>query len=163
MTKANLQNQDKLSFDLASELFTYHPQTGHITWKINRGTSIKAGDRVGGINKVSLYVVLNLNGTIYHAHRLAWLLHYGEWPKGLLDHRNGIKSDNRITNLRECTQQQNMWNKKTYANNKTGYKGVSFHKASGKFRAQIKVADKHISLGYHSTPCLLYTSPSPRD
>ena len=36
--------------------------------------------------------------------------------------------------------------------NKTGYKGVSFHKASGKFRAQIKVADKHISLGYHSTP-----------
>lgn len=44
----------------------------------------------------------------FYTHRLAWRLYYGEWPKGEINHKNGIKYDNRIDNLEDITHKENM-------------------------------------------------------
>ena len=56
----------------------------------------------------------------------------------LIDHIDGDASNNRINNLRPCEAKQNMQNSKIRSDNKTGVKGVSWHKSSGKYRAQFK-------------------------
>jgi hypothetical protein len=81
------------------------------------------------------------------AHRIAWLLYYGKWPKDQIDHINGDKSDNRIVNLREATNSQNGKNLKLSINNKTGVTGVAFDRQTQKWRAYIRVNFKMINLG----------------
>jgi hypothetical protein len=56
------------------------------------------------------YLRITVLGKSYYAHRLAWFYMNGEWPDQI-DHINGIKSDNRIENLRNVTVQQNNQNK----------------------------------------------------
>lgn len=74
-------------------------------------------------------------------------------PDGLNgDHVNGNSLDNREENLRLATSAQNAWNRDKYKNNTTGYKGVTWDKGRGKFRAQIRVHGKHIHLGWFDDP-----------
>lgn len=69
-------------------------------------------------------------------------------PDGMdVDHRWGDTLDNRKENLRICTRQQNSCNK-AQVNNTSGFKGVSWHKARNKWRAQIKLNQRQIHLGY---------------
>ena len=83
------------------------------------------------------------------AHRVVWLIHYGRWPADQVDDINGIKTDNRIENLREATRSENLRNTSAYSNNTSGYKGVSFHKSNGKWRAIITLNGKrHQSKGF---------------
>lgn len=70
----------------------------------------------------------------------------------LVDHWNGNTLDNRRGNLRLATFSQNAQNAKLYKTSKTGYKGVHFHKTSGRWRASITKNYKEISLGYFDTP-----------
>lgn len=66
-------------------------------------------------------------------------------PDGLeVDHRDGNKLNNQSSNLRVCTQSENQHNRTKYANNKTGFKGVYWHKKSNKFQTQIKSNNKII-------------------
>lgn len=61
-------------------------------------------------------------------------------PKGkLTDHINRDKLDNRKVNLRTANYKENIVNRGPHSNNKLGVKGVSFHKSTGKYRAQISV------------------------
>lgn len=83
------------------------------------------------------YVVVHVFGEKFLAHRLAWFYVHGKWPVGDLDHKNTIKNDNSFENLREATHTQNMQNTSLSKRNKTGVKGVSFHKASGKYQAEV--------------------------
>ena len=70
-------------------------------------------------------------------------------PVGMqTDHINGNKLDNRAANLRVCTHQQNQFNKAAQVNNVSGYKGVSWNKWAGKWRASIGYNKKQIHLGY---------------
>lgn len=68
-----------------------------------------------------------------------------------VDHRNGDGLDNRRSNLRKATAAQNTWNRRLSSNNRTGYKGVQFYPNKGRWRAQIRVNRRQISLGYHDT------------
>jgi hypothetical protein len=69
-----------------------------------------------------------------------------------VDHKNRNGLDNRRENLRECTVSQNAANKEVSKNNKTGYKGVSLIRKTGKYVAQIRHNGKKIRLGQYDTP-----------
>lgn len=83
----------------------------------------------------------------WQAHRIAWALHTGAWPKDQIDHINGIKTDNRACNLREATNSQNGKNLGLSKANKSGVKGISFEKYTEKWKASIRVNGKSISIG----------------
>ena len=75
----------------------------------------------------------------------------GAWPDGEIDHINGGKTDNRLTNLREATASQNQFNRGRPASNTSGFKGVSLGKASKNYRARIVVRGTTHDLGYHAS------------
>ena len=64
------------------------------------------------------------------------------------DHINGNKLDNRLCNLRIATRDQNMYNKRAYKNNTSGYKGVCWKKENERWVAQINIGRKRVCLGY---------------
>ena len=89
-------------------------------------------------DKYGCYWQVMLKKKLYLAHRVVWYLHHGEWPSGEIDHINGDTTDNRVSNLRDVTKSVNIKNKAKQSNNKSGFTGVYFETASGKYRAQIK-------------------------
>ena len=97
------------------------------------------------------YFVICILGQTYLAHRIAWCLLHGEWPKNQLDHINGDRIDNRLVNLREANNLENCRNSGIRITNTSGFKGVGYHKASGKWRAQISINGKRICLGLYIT------------
>lgn len=104
-----------------------------------------------GVSAAHGYLHVKLHGKKYMAHRLAWLLHTGSRPSQQLDHINGVRDDNRIDNLRECTPAENQQNLTKYKNNSSGVQGVCWHKRDEKWMARINVDGKCINLGYFNT------------
>ena len=103
------------------------------------------------------YLSTSVNGKIEGVHRIVWKMFNGEIPDGLsVDHINGITWDNHIENLRVCTHQQNHFNRGKQANNKSGYKGVCWHKQKGKWVAQIKIEGRNKFLGFFDNPETAY-------
>jgi hypothetical protein len=87
----------------------------------------------------------------YLVHRVIWKMHKGCDPTELIDHANCDKRDNRIENLREATLAQNACNQTPRADNKSGFKGVSFHSQRRKWRAYISSNGRQRSLGLFDT------------
>jgi hypothetical protein len=86
-----------------------------------------------------------VDGVRYYAHRLAVFYMTGEWPDQV-DHKNG--GDNSASNLRACTQSQNLANRGMNKNNTSGYKGVSFDRKKGRYCAYLTVNLRRRFLGY---------------
>ncbi|AVX04196.1 hypothetical protein MXMO3_01670 [Maritalea myrionectae] len=135
------------------ELFSiikYDPETGILTWAQDRGSNARKGQKIGSQTEYG-YVVFVINGRRYRAHRIAFLYMTGRWPAECVDHINGIRHDNRWENLREASKAENCRNASKRRDNSSGYKGVSHHKATGKFQAQIRVNKKNTNLGIFPT------------
>lgn len=99
-----------LTADRLRELLDYNPDTGVFTW---RKTSGRAGaGSVAGRSHHQGYCQIGVDGYRHSAHRLAWLHFYGEWPKAEIDHINGLRSDNRIANLRDVPLRVNQQNRR---------------------------------------------------
>ncbi len=133
------------------ELLVYEPDTGIFRRRTdvicgNKRVRLKAGDIAGGKTKKG-YIHITVDGHRAYAHRLAWLYVHGEWPAQHIDHINGDVSDNRISNLRPATPQENQWNSKKPRTNTTGFKGVTRVKSSGRYIAQIHYANGSKYLG----------------
>jgi hypothetical protein len=75
----------------------------------------------------------------------------GKWPDDEIDHWDLDTLNNRWGNLREATHGQNQANSRAYKNNRSGVKGVCFHKMEGKWRAQVNVNGKRTYLGSFET------------
>lgn len=99
------------------------------------------------------YWVVRVKGKNYYAHRLVWLLHNGGWPEHQLDHIDGNRANNALSNLRLCPEGQldNNQNRAKSKNNKSGYTGVCWATKRGAWQAQIKVAKKIKWLGYFAS------------
>jgi hypothetical protein len=144
-------NGEDLTIEHVRHCLDYCCDTGVFRWSECRSNAAPKGSIAGSLHKRG-YVCIQLDGTIYRAHRLAWFYVYGGWPAGDLDHINGVKSDNRIANLRVATASQNQANVGRRIDNKSGYKGVSFHKLTQKWSATIQHQGKRIHLGLFATP-----------
>lgn len=125
----------------------YDPETGIFTWVVSCNNQIKTGSMAGTINNRN-YICIQINKKIYLAHRLAWVYVYGEWPK-VIDHINGIKTDNRIENLRNVTQKENGQNRKEHRNGHL--LGTTYDKALKQWKACIIINKKRIHLGLYQT------------
>ena len=137
----------ELTQDLVRELFDY--RNGNLYWK-KSGSGRNFGDIAGNVQKDG-YVRITINSRKYLSHRLIFLYHHGYLPE-FLDHIDGDKGNNNITNLREATNQQNHWNqKKNKSHNgeptSSRFKGVSWDKHAKKWRALITINGKLKHLG----------------
>jgi hypothetical protein len=125
--------------ELLKELFDY--KDGQLVWKESRG-NIKAGAIAGFINncKRGGYRIIKVNKEKYKAHRLVYAWHNGNVSTHLqIDHINGIRTDNRIDNLRTVTNAENQWN--------TESNGFYWIDRLGKWAAQITCNGKQHYLG----------------
>ena len=133
------------------ELVVYNSTTGIFTRRVTTAPRAMKGMQCGDLDGKG-YLRMRVNGKRYSAHRLAWLYVTGRWPENEVDHKNCIKTDNRWCNLRAATPCENKRNTRPYSNNKSGYKGVSWHTCSQKWRARILLDGKEKSLGLFMTP-----------
>jgi hypothetical protein len=127
------------------ELFHYNPENGEF---------LRNGRRVGFLVPPKNYRRVLVDGRQWLEHRLAWLYMNGSWPCGQIDHINGVKTDNRIANLRDVTAATNMENmRRPMSHNKSsGILGVTWAKNEKKWKAQISVGGTTRHLGYSDTP-----------
>lgn len=139
---ATKEKNKKLTVEELRRRLDYDRESGLFTYKKNYG--VVPGDASGWRDDLG-YVHVRV-GRLYLAHRLAWFYVYGVWPKSL-DHINGDPLDNRISNLREATQSQNMWNMKTPSRNTSGRKGVSWDKTRSLWRVTIQAEGRWRQIG----------------
>ena len=84
-------------------------------------------------------------------HQAIWEHHHGPIPDGMtVDHADRNTLNNRLSNLRLATRSQQSQNRRTFENNASGYRGVTWHKQRGKWQANIWLDGKHVSLGLFS-------------
>lgn len=140
-----------ISAEEARQLLSYNPETGTFTWRVGRRGTARVGSVAGRPNGRG-YFRIRIYGRRYCAHRLAWLLTHEVWPENQIDHINGRRDDNRLCNLRLATRSENTRNAKRRSDNTSGFKGVGFHKAQGKWRARIKIDGRRKDLGRFDTP-----------
>jgi len=131
------------------EILNYDLETGLFTWKKKIADKTIVG-RIAGCG-TDRYVSIRIYGILYYAHRLVFTYIYGKCESPEIDHINGNKQDNRLSNLRLVTTSQNKQNlRKPNSSNTTGYLGVSRRKKG--FSAHISLLGDHKFLGVFKTP-----------
>lgn len=131
-------------------LLDYDPETGVFTWLMPKG-KLRPGMRAGKARSKDGRRMIGIDRRGYLGSRLAWLWMKGEWPLVDLDHRDGDPINDRWDNLRLATHFENMRNRGKSRNNKSGYKGVSFHGQTRKFCARIMAGSIYRHLGIFAT------------
>ena len=150
------------SLDLVRKIIKYDPNTGVLTWLHRDDDMFQKGKRTNNeianvwnarnANKPAgnfngRYIIVRFYGIHYAAHRLAWLLYYEVDPEFQIDHIDGNKTNNKISNLREATKSENMMNRGAQKNSKSGIKGIMFEEKRGKWKAEITLNRKNYFLG----------------
>ncbi len=136
------------------ELLYYIPETGLIFRKASAGCL--AANTVVGTPSTSGHLSVGIDKAYYKVHRVAWAMYHGRWPELEIDHINGVRDDNRISNLREVSKVINAQNLAITgrANNLSGRRGV--YKLNDSARAKpwlatINANKKSIHLGSFRT------------
>lgn len=136
----------------------YDPVTGALSW-----ITSKRGRPAGPITNMSAsgYIELMFMGVRLRGHRVAWALHYGYWPEQMLDHIDGNRANNAISNLRLTDYTENAQNRRTShkrrASGNSGLPlGVTREAGRRKFIAQICTRGKRQYLGSFDTPELAH-------
>lgn len=147
-----------LSPKVLRQLLRYEPETGKLFWRnriqdfaFSPAHADRWNRRYAGKEAMTANSRGYLRGRVLNmdlpAHRVVWAIHFGEWPEHHIDHINGVRSDNRIENLRSVTNHENHKNVKKPKNNTSGVVGVSWQKRMGKWQSRIKVNGKTVNLG----------------
>lgn len=139
-----------ITADEARALFDYNPETGVMSWAVNRRGGVRKGDPVGGLIKKpdgKRYLGMNCQRRFLRVHRLIWLWVHGEFPNGEIDHIDGNGLNNRLSNLRVVTRKENAHNQRLHSHNTSGVCGVSYDTRGKRWVAVIYVESKRIHLG----------------
>jgi hypothetical protein len=149
-----------LTKDEASQRLSYDETTGIFVWrrrtaqphdnaaKVATWNTLYAG-KVAGVRSHG-YIRISVNDKKYYAHRLAWLIHYGEWPSGIIDHIDCNGRNNSIVNLRDVTKVENARNLRTPRKSKSGIPGA-YQMKNGRYKSQRKIGSSNIFLGVFDT------------
>lgn len=150
----------ELSFAEVDALLKYEPETGKLFWKervpemfksqrdCNAWNARWSGEEAFAASGNHGYKYGKVLGVEYLAHRVIWLLHTGSWPADQVDHVNGARSDNRLSNLRAVSRAENAKNKRLRVDNTSGVHGVYWRPRYQKWGARIEVGGKTKHLGY---------------
>ena len=136
------------------ELLNYDDDTGIFTWTSNTLRPDRIGKRAGSLH--AGYVRIRLDRKAYLAHRLAWLLTYKKWPSQEIDHIDGNRANNIVSNLRDVSKyvnQQNLLESKK-SRKSTGFLGTS--RSGPNFMARIRIDKKETYLGSFKTAQLAH-------
>lgn len=148
-----------LDYATASKLLKFDSATGELFWLPREASMFShegfasswntkhAGKLALNYQHPSGYRYGGALGKMLKAHRVAWLLHYGDWPSGHIDHINGVRSDNRLINLRDVTRSENQRNIRRSRANKSGVVGVCWEGRKSKWLSRISVSGKTLHLG----------------
>ena len=147
------------------KLLRYEPDTGKLFWRERSAECFKDGNHTAlhscaiwnsryanteafTLNRSTGYKQGHILRVQCSAHRVAWAMYHGFWPKQHIDHINGIRHDNRIKNLRDVSMVQNARNSAKSSRNTSGVCGVSWAKRENKWSAQITLNYKKKHLGF---------------
>lgn len=147
MSKAN---DHLITIERLHEVLSYDPATGIFRWIVRKSKSAKIG-KIAGSKTTQGYCYIQLDGTRFFAHRLAWLYVHGKWPSDEIDHINHDRFDNRLNNLRSASRAENRYHSLRHNNNKCGFKGVCWDKHICKWRSSIMKEGVLYHLGYFTT------------
>lgn len=145
-----------------SECLSYNKDTGIFLWTarpLHHFTRLSMQQawngtytgEIAGSKDNTGYMVVTISGKRMKLHRVAWLFHTRAWPEDQVDHVNGVRDDNRITNLRAVSRSQNGRNAKIRSSNTSGTTGVYWWKDRGKWQASISDNGKLKSLGFYAS------------
>ena len=138
--------------DRLREAFDYEPETGLLTWRIRTSNRSFIGREAGSPDGQG-YRILMLDKCLLRTHRVAFAHYHGTWPTGFIDHINGNRSDNRISNLRDVSNAENLQNNwEPQKNSTTGLRGAVRTKYPGVYAAEISVNKVRHRLGTFRSP-----------
>ena len=140
-----------LTQEMLLENFRYNETTGNLYWKVKRAYTTDLSKPISTKDKHGYIVVctkLSGKAKVYRIHRLIWTMVYGMNPKNI-DHIDGDRTNNQISNLREVTHQQNMMNRKKRYDSRSAYKGI--YKVKNCWVAEITFMNKRHYLGSFKT------------
>ena len=139
------------STDRLRQLLNYDSETGLLTWRESRTGTAKDGSIAGTVHKIYGYRRIGIDGVLHSAHRIAFKIYFYKDPSEHLDHINGSRDDNRICNLREATNSQNVASGKLGRISQSGKTGVYFIKRLGKYLSGFRKNKKYNYLGLFLT------------
>lgn len=137
------------SIEELAKTYRYDEKTGNLLYA--KDTKHKKKGDVAGSKNPDGYLYIRIGRQNYVVHRVVWKLVKGADPEGMLDHINRITTDNRIENLRLASPVENCMNSSIRKDNSSGKRGARWHKASGKYHAEIQANRKRIHLGVFDT------------
>lgn len=140
----------ELTHERLKEVLHYCPDTGHWTWLVKAGSRMP-GARAGTKNISHGYVLRIIEGRKFAEHRLAWFYMTGKWPTAQIDHKDGVRSNNRWSNLREANDAENRQNMAKKKGTVSRLQGVTWFGRDQCWMARIGLNYKSIFLGYHDT------------
>jgi HNH endonuclease len=139
-----------LTQDRLKEVLRYNRKTGLFTNRIPRGR-LRVGAVVGHPDRLG-YLHCTIDGESHLMHRLAWLYVYGYFPEEL-DHRDEVKGNNAIRNLRLCTRAQNCHSVTPKTASASGFRGVFFRPGRpGTWMVRIRIERRLVCLGEFKDP-----------
>lgn len=144
--KVNSNKENELTLHAVLAMLSVDPDSGEITQKCGR----LAGKKVGSISRTG-YSIVKFLGYTYMAHRVVWAICNRAWPQSQIDHIDGNRQNNSRKNLRLASPSENSQNRSMPGSNTSGFKGVTFHKGTGKFQAAIKRDGRFFYLGLYET------------
>ncbi|TCR07238.1 HNH endonuclease [Neorhizobium sp. JUb45] len=159
--------KDAHSLQYLKECLRYNPETGALHWREDRPkhhfdlsrTRNRWIGRFGGKQITCVaesgYIVFNLRGVVYLAHRVIFAMEnnieMAELPEQI-DHKDTVRTNNRRSNLRAADVVKNAHNMSVRRDSASGYKGVTWGKQRQKWRATIQIDGKQKHLGFYEDP-----------